>query len=69
MTTPDMPPQDEFSKAAQEKRGGLFGEIIGWLGANKKWWLLPIVIVMTLLGALIIFGASTGATPFIYTLF
>src|SRR5438876_148823 len=35
---------------------------------NKKWWLLPIMVVILLLGVLVFLG-STGAAPFIYTLF
>lgn len=39
-----------------------------FLKDNKKWWLLPIVIVIGLLGALVFFS-STPVAPFIYTLF
>lgn len=35
---------------------------------NKKWWMIPIFVVLGLLGALAILGA-TGAAPFIYTMF
>ena len=43
-------------------------EFLQFLGHNKKYWLLPIVIVLLLLGVLIILGGSPAA-PFIYTLF
>jgi len=36
---------------------------------NKKWWLLPIVIMLLLVGILIIFGQSSSVSPFIYALF
>ena len=36
---------------------------------NKKFWLAPIVIVMVLLGALLVFGQGSVVAPFIYTLF
>ena len=39
-----------------------------FLAQNKKWWLLPIVLVMLLLGILIMLS-GTAAAPFIYTLF
>ena len=59
----------EFEKAAAEDQGeSLLSEFWAFLKQNKKWWLLPIVIVMLLLGVLI-FLASTPAAPFIYTLF
>ena len=36
---------------------------------RKKWWLLPIVIFLILLGALIVFTEGSALAPFIYTLF
>jgi hypothetical protein len=53
---------------AQQKRTGIVGELIGFLGAHKKWWLAPIIISVLLLGALVVLG-GTAAGPFIYTLF
>ena len=49
-------------------QGGFVREFLGFLVHNKKWWLLPIFIVLLLFGVLIFLG-STGAAPFIYTLF
>jgi hypothetical protein len=36
---------------------------------RKKYWLLPIVIMLVLLGALIVFAQGSAVAPFIYTLF
>ena len=36
---------------------------------RKKFWLAPIIIVMLLLGALIVFAQGSAVAPFIYTLF
>ena len=36
---------------------------------RKKLWLLPMILVMALLGALLVFGAGSSVAPFIYTLF
>jgi hypothetical protein len=36
---------------------------------RKKFWLLPIILVLLLLGVLIVFGGSSAMAPFIYTLF
>jgi hypothetical protein len=47
----------------------IFFELLRFLGENKRWWLLPMVIVFVLLGALIFFTQSTAVVPFIYTLF
>ncbi len=40
-----------------------------FLTAEKKYWLLPIVIVFVLFGLLIVFSQSSAVAPFIYTLF
>lgn len=59
---------NEFEKAASGKQTGIVGEFIGFLMNNKKFWLLPLVLVMLALGVLIMLG-GTAAAPFIYTLF
>lgn len=59
---------DEFEKASQEKQNTLLGEFMGFLGQTKKFWLLPLVLVMLALAALLVLS-STAAAPFIYTLF
>jgi hypothetical protein len=41
---------------------------VGYLKNNKKWWLVPILVVMLGLGLLALMG-ETAATPFTYTLF
>ena len=51
-----------------EGNRGLFGEVWDYLKVRKKWWLLPIIILMILAGALIIFGQSSALSPFIYAL-
>jgi hypothetical protein len=40
-----------------------------FLGARKKYWLLPIIIVTVLLGGLLILAQGSVVAPFIYTLF
>ena len=63
------PTRNEFEKAgAAEGGGGFFSDLWGFLRENKKWWLLPILVVLLLFG-LLIFLAGTGLAPFIYTLF
>lgn len=51
------------------KRRGLLGEFIDFLGARKKWWLAPIIVVMVLLGGLLVFAQGSALAPFIYTIF
>ena len=59
---------NDFEKAAGDKQGGIISEFINFLLNNKKFWLLPLMIVLLLLGTLIMLG-GTAAAPFIYTLF
>lgn len=58
----------EFEREAESRRTGLAGELWSFLKHNKKWWLLPILVIMLLFALFIILG-GTGAAPFIYTLF
>ncbi|MCA1642719.1 MAG: DUF5989 family protein [Acidobacteria bacterium] len=47
----------------------LANEIWLFLRQNKKYWLLPIIVVLVLMGALLIFAQSSALAPFIYTIF
>ena len=47
----------------------LAGEVWLFLRQNKKLWLLPIVIVLLVLGALLVFAQTSALAPFIYTIF
>jgi hypothetical protein len=64
----DSKKDDEFLARASGKQTGLISELIGFLRANKKWWLAPIIVAILLLGLLVVLG-GTAAAPFIYTLF
>ena len=44
-------------------------ELWAFLRSRKKFWLLPIVIVMVLLGGLLVLAQGSAVAPFIYTLF
>ena len=63
------PEQNDFEQTAEEQaETGFFGELWEFLRDNKKWWLLPILLVLLLFGLLILLS-GTGVAPFIYTLF
>jgi len=47
----------------------LLKDLWGFLKVRKKFWLIPLIFVLLLLGVLIIFGGQTAIAPFIYTLF
>jgi hypothetical protein len=45
------------------------GELLHFFGRNKRWWLLPILLTLFLVGALIVVAQSSSLAPFIYTMF
>jgi len=47
----------------------IVSELLQLLHQEKKYWLLPVVVIFVLLGALLVFTQSTAVAPFIYTLF
>jgi hypothetical protein len=59
-------PESEFERIASDP--GFLAEFWDFLRHNKKWWLLPILIVLFLIGVLILLS-GTAVAPFIYTLF
>ncbi|MFM9956799.1 MAG: DUF5989 family protein [Phycisphaerales bacterium] len=62
--------KSEFAKQAEQDApaGGIAREFLDFLRHNKKWWLLPLVLVLLLVGVAL-FAGGGAAAPFIYTLF
>ena len=48
---------------------GLIKELWAFMRARKKYWLLPILFVMLIVGGLIVLAKGSAIAPFIYTLF
>jgi hypothetical protein len=46
-----------------------FKELWAYMRIRKKFWLLPILLVMVILGGLLILAQGSAVAPFIYTLF
>jgi hypothetical protein len=44
-------------------------ELWAYMRERKKWWLLPIIITMLLVGFLLILAQTSALGPFIYTIF
>jgi len=65
-----MVQKDNSEKKLDElaEKSNIVMEFLEFLGQNKKFWLIPIIIVLLLLGLIIALG-GTSAAPFIYTLF
>jgi hypothetical protein len=62
-------PANAWEKAIHDQpRGGFSREIWEFVWLNKKWWLMPVLLVLLLFGVLVLLSSS-GTAPFIYTLF
>lgn len=44
-------------------------DLWSFIRERRKFWLLPIVIILLLLGILVVFGGTSAIAPFIYTIF
>ena len=50
-------------------RHGMLAELWGFMKQRKKFWLLPILVVLLSVGALLVFAQGSALAPFIYTIF
>jgi hypothetical protein len=48
---------------------GIVGELWSFMKARRKWWLLPLILVMLLVGTLLVLAQGSVLAPFIYTIF
>jgi hypothetical protein len=46
-----------------------FAELFRFLAVRKKFWLLPILVMMVLIGGLVVLTQGSAVAPFIYTIF
>jgi hypothetical protein len=44
-------------------------DLWGFLKERKKFWLLPLIVIILIFGALMVFASGSAIAPFIYTLF
>jgi hypothetical protein len=51
------------------RRFGIAGELLAFFWSNKRWWMLPMIVVLLVFGVLLILAQSSAIAPFIYTLF
>jgi hypothetical protein len=66
-STEPASPKSEFEELGRTEQLSLVHEFWLFITENKKWWMIPILLVFALL-ALLIALALTGAAPFIYTI-
>ena len=50
-------------------QAGITRELWSYMKVRKKWWLLPLILVMLMMGALLVFAQGSALAPFIYTIF
>lgn len=51
------------------RNSGITGELWKYMRVRRKFWLLPIIMMMILIGALLVFAQGSALAPFIYTIF
>ena len=61
-------PKSKFTDVKPVREKGVLGEFWALLMDNKKYWMLPIILLLLVFGVLVILSGSSAA-PFIYTLF
>jgi Family of unknown function (DUF5989) len=62
-------PSSDFENAAAAQRdASLVRELWGLVYNSKKWWLVPVLVALLLIG-LMLLASGSAAAPFIYTLF
>lgn len=50
-------------------RSSLARELWAFMRARKKWWLVPLILLLFLIGSLLVFAQGSVLAPFIYTIF
>jgi len=48
---------------------GVIGDLFTFFWKNKKWWLIPVLVVLVAIGLVLVFSQSSAIGPFIYSLF
>lgn len=50
-------------------QSSLVRELWSFMKARRKWWLMPLILLMLLVGTLLVFAKGSVLAPFIYTIF
>jgi len=56
-------------KSIKAKNRNLLRELWDFMKVRKRWWLLPIIIMLTAIALIILFGQVSYLSPFIYAMF
>jgi len=68
MEKTDAKEGSEFARQAGQRRNSFISDYLYLVKTNRKWWMLPLLGLLLGFGVLMVL-ASTGAAPFIYTMF
>lgn len=68
VSTPEESAEQSFDQLSQQRKPGLVRELLSYLRDDRKWFLLPIIVGLLILGAIIVVS-GTSIAPLIYTLF
>ena len=55
--------------ATTSRRVGIAGVLLSFFARNKRWWMLPVILVVLFSALLVILGQSSALAPFVYALF
>lgn len=69
MTAKELDDSYEKEQRDYKSNQGLFWQLFEFLKVRKKYWLLPLIVLLLTVGILIIIGSSTSLSSFIYALF
>ena len=47
----------------------LIQELVAYMSDSKKWWLLPVITILLIVGGLLVLAQGSAIAPFIYTVF
>jgi hypothetical protein len=61
--------EDVLGRHFQMSKAQVLFQLLQLMKRNKKYWLLPVIIVLVLIGALLVATQSSALAPFIYSLF
>ena len=59
---------DPVQTLREARNPGFLGTVLDFLWSSRKWWMLPLILTLLLLGVALGL-VNTAAAPFIYTLF
>ena len=47
----------------------MFRDLWGFMKVHKKYWMLPVILALLLIGTMLVFASGSAVAPFIYAIF